>query len=146
MIDYSGPLKMLQKKLNFLNSFGFDKLRALTESSKLAGESLLMSFESSKTGRKIEISYLHTQHGRPSTIVIFIFNKNGESFSLEDWLEMKGKKESINLVLNTDLNILENNFLEQFASSFEKLCRGDLENIINGSQWESVPFDFKGYR
>jgi hypothetical protein len=146
MIDYSISSKILQKELEFLKTFSFDRLKVKKESSKLAGESLLLSYESTKTGRRIEISYLYAQQGRPYSIVVFIYEKNGESFSLEDWLNSKGKNEKIKLVSDMDSNKFENNFLSTFAKSFERLCMGDLKDIVSGDFWESVPFDWKGYR
>ena len=146
MIDYSISSNLIQKRLNFLNSIGFDRFKMMTESSSLAGDSLLLHYESSKTGRKIDISYSCAQKGRPFTFVVFLFSKDGDSFSLEDWLNLKGKKQAIKLVSDSDSNISEDDFIKEFAASFEKICRSDLKKIINGSHWESVPFDWKGYR
>lgn len=146
MIDYSGSSKLLQKELSFLMSIGYNKKKVTTESSKLTGDSLLITYESSKSGRKIEISFLRAQHDLPSSISVFLFANQNDSFSLEDWLNMKGKKQSIKLVSDMSSNQSENDFLSQFAISFENLCRGDLRDIVNGNYWESVPFDWKGYR
>ena len=146
MIDYSSSSSMIRKKLNFLNSLGFDRFKMMTESSKLAGDSLLLIYESGSTGRRIDISYSSAQKGRPFAFVVFLFSKDGDSFSLEDYLNLKGKKQAIKLLSDSGSNKSEDDFITEFTASFEKICRSDLKKIIDGSHWESVPFDWKGYK
>lgn len=145
MVDYNILSSMIRKSLNFLNTFGFDRFKMMTESNNLVGDSLLLNYESSQTGRRIDIAYSSAQKERPHTFVVFLFSKEGDGFSLEDWLNLK-KKQELKFVSDPSTNISEVEFIAQFAASFEKICQNDLKKIIDGSQWESAPFDWKGYR
>ncbi len=145
-LSVPGPSKVLQNGLSFLKEFGFGAPQIKTESSKLTGSSLIMKYESKKNGRKIEVSYLRQQRDLPSTIVVFIISEEGKMFSLEDWLNAKGKEQAVRFILRNDSNISEDVFLTEFTSSLENLCLSDLRDIIDGRSWESIPFDWKGYK
>ena len=146
MIDYSGASEVLQNGLSFLATLGFDKSTVSTEQSKLAGHSLLLGYKSSIALRRIELSYLYSQLGRPGTIIVGIFSGDGDSFSLEDWLRAKEKKIDYNFFINHDPVRKEYDFIKKFIRTFEKLCEHDLKETLLGNEWEPIPFDWKGYK
>lgn len=145
-MDYSNALSVFDRGLCFLQRMGFYGPKVGMETSKLAGDSLLLIYDSQKAGRLIEVSYLGAQRGHPAAIAVFIVASGGERFSLEDWLVANKSASSIQFSTLNSPELPEDDFIEQFCHDFEKVCDQWPHEILSGEVWKGVPIDWKGYR
>lgn len=146
MMDYSNVIPDFKTGLGFLGRLGFIGSVVSVETSKVAGDSLLLRYDSRLSERQIEVSYLRAQRGRPAAIVVFIGESSGKRFSLEDWLTANGIFGAIQFSTIKTPGASEKQFIEQFFHDLEQLCDKELHEILVGRAWKDVPIDWKGYR
>lgn len=145
-MDYSNAISVFYTGLGFMHGLGFNGPRISIDTTKLAGDSLLLTYEAQPVGRQVEISYLAGQRGGPAAIVIFLVASNGRRFSIEDWLNANGIGEKIVFSTLKDPGLHENLFIARFCQDWKKLCYHELHGILTGKTWQDVPIDWKGYR
>ncbi|MEQ6340892.1 MAG: hypothetical protein M3A44_04370 [Gammaproteobacteria bacterium] len=145
-MDYSNALTVFDVGLHFMQGLGFKGPQVCMETSKLAGDSLLLTYDSETAGRQVEVSYLRAQRGRPAAIVVFIVANSGKRFSVEDWLAVNGKANAIEFSTLNNPGLSESLFIERFCHDFMEICDQKLRDILTGTVWQDVPIDWKGYR
>lgn len=144
-MDCSNTIALFSAGLRFMQELGFAGPKVTVETSRLAGEGLLLIYDGKSIGRRVEVSYLAAQRGRPAVIAVFIAAGTGKRFSVEDWLSANRIAKEIEFSLeNSTLN--ENLFIERFCGDFKELCDQELRGILLGNVWQDVPIDWKGYR
>lgn len=143
MTDYFKVINILSAGLSFLDSLGFTEPVSSIEKSKLLGEYMMMIYTSKVSDRSIEVCYSEAKDKYAAAVAVFICNKSGLRFSLEDWI----KEKSINPIqFVANKNIIIEDFLKRFCSDCRTVLEGPLRKTITGEEWDSAPIDWKGYR
>ena len=154
MSNYSILASIILKKLDFLPELGLDRFRMMLKSVnsddwvEFNGDKFLkFDFKSRESEREISISYFSDAENSSFLFITTFFEKNGHCFSLKTWLKENDRKQLINISSKHFKDtISEEDFINQFAVSFEKLCRNELKEVIDGTRWDEVPFDWMGYK
>lgn len=133
---------ILSDELSFLRDLGYQGPVSSTESSRLLGDSLLLTYESA-FGRSVEIGYAPGGQ-RPTSVSVFVCNSNGDKFSLEDWIAARSPEFDIHFVAKAGES--ESEFLTQLSRGVRDLSQGTLHSTFAGADWDAVAFDWKGYR
>lgn len=142
-MKYGHAAEALEKGLECLRAIGFSAPIQTLESSKLLGESLLMRWTSA-ADRAVEVGYVATSERRPASLVVFISRGEGDKFSLEDWV--RAKRPSVTIRFVAQKSESEEHFLKQFTENLCELFHTLLYGTLVATEWDAVPFDWKGYR
>jgi hypothetical protein len=145
MQRHDSQVSFFGEHLGFLKKLGFEGPRTRVEQSDLLGEYICLVYESKLSDRKIDVSYVSSSAIRSVTVAVLIYNGEGESFSLEDW--QNAKSPSVMVHFSKDAIIPDDKtFLANFSKELQHVFEGPLSGTLRGAEWDSVPFDWKGYR
>jgi hypothetical protein len=108
----------------------------------------VLSYEASRARRDVEISYSSGEIGDRRGVVVQISDttQQGKGMWLSDWLRAKGLERELTMNCAVDGDQSEEEFVNAFCSALERVCRGHLNDILNGSRWDPTPFDWIGYK
>ena len=122
-MDCSNAISVFDSGLRFMDGLGFNAPKISNETSKLAGDSVLLTYEYDATsaGRQVEISYLAGQRGRPAVIVVFLVASSSKRFSVEDWLNANGIGKKIVFSTLKVSHLHENLFIARFWRDLKTL-------------------------
>jgi hypothetical protein len=127
-------------------SHGYEYSGSQSQSSKVAGDSIVFTFVNDKAGMRITITYFPPYKQQQRDFVILVHDGKGENFSLGDYLQTH-KRDDVQLLLkaenrNPDFRV----YWEDFFRKLDRLFNADLNDIVEGRRWENIPIDWGDYK
>jgi hypothetical protein len=117
------------------------------ETSKNLADNAVMTFANDKANRQIRLAYYPPFKDDPRGFVVAVVNtktkkefflphylKAHDRSDLQDWLSTEER--------NPDLRV----YWADFFSKLDQILDDELKDIVEGRDWEDIPFDFGGYK
>lgn len=135
--------------LNHLDVFakhGLTYRKTTIEHSRLVGDSAVFQFSDIGNGITVELGFLPCLRDRKASFSVFIVNARGQSLNVREYLRTHDRHDLLNQFTDQGQAVALDTFVTNFLRLIDSLFSTELKDILSGTRWEAVPFDWKGYK
>jgi len=139
-------MKFANDNCNILADHGFELVSSERQQSQFIADFQMFGYHNKTTGMQTTISFFPKWENQPSNIYPIITDRNGRKLPVEDLLKRRNREDLVVQLTRKADDTDVRGFLHAAYGAVKEIFATELKDIISGKVWETIPFDWAGYR
>jgi hypothetical protein len=148
--DVQGEFKLVEAimldNLNFFAMHGLSYVGLNIEHSELTEDTAVFGFRNSSNGIGVEVGFFPGLRDLKRSFSVYITNACGQNLNVREYLRIHNRQDLLDQFIDQGTDTTIRTFCANFLEALASLFSTQLKKIVDGTDWEIVPFNWKGYR
>ena len=137
---------MILDRKDVFTKHGLSYVEMRVEHSNLLGDLAVFLFRNKQNGMQMRLTFFPGSDDRPRSFVMNITNKRGQKMDVTEFLRVHHREDLLKMFTDKEPGSGSQVFCSGFLDTLEKLFSTQLKRVLDGAEWEVVPFNWGDYK
>jgi len=94
----------------------------------------------------VEVGFFSGSRDFKPSFSVYITDAQGRNLNVREYLRVHGRQDVLEQFVDQGKNTSLQAFVFSFLTILDRLFLTELKEILEGSKWEVIPFNWRGYK